>query len=53
VRVGKRVEGGRTFTELRVLSTSERASELAAMLAGEGAGHEAQAAAAALLRSVQ
>ena len=51
VLVGKRVEAGRTFTVARHLSDAERASELAAMLAGEGAGQEAQAAAQALLRS--
>jgi DNA repair protein RecN (Recombination protein N) len=51
LHVGKRVEGGRTYTEARVLSAEERATELAAMLAGEGAGGEAQAAAEALLRA--
>ncbi|MEP6680357.1 MAG: DNA repair protein RecN [Chloroflexota bacterium] len=51
VLVGKRVEAGRTFTLARQLSEPERATELAAMLAGEGAGEEAQAAAQALLRS--
>ncbi len=51
VLVGKRVEAGRTFTIARQLSEPERATELAAMLAGEGAGEEAQAAAQALLRS--
>jgi DNA repair protein RecN (Recombination protein N) len=51
LHVGKRVDGGRTYTEARVLSAEERATELAAMLAGEGAGGEAQAAAAALLRA--
>ena len=49
--VGKRVAEGRTTTEARLLSPAERAGELAAMLAGEGAGEEAQAAAEALLRS--
>jgi DNA repair protein RecN (Recombination protein N) len=49
--VGKRVVDGRTTTEARLLSPTERAGELAAMLAGEGAGDEAQAAAEALLRS--
>lgn len=48
--VGKRVEGERTSTEVRVLDAGGRAAELAAMLAGEGAGDEAHAAAAALLR---
>jgi DNA repair ATPase RecN len=36
---------------VRTLDSDERARELAAMLAGEGAGDEAQAAAEALLRS--
>jgi DNA repair protein RecN (Recombination protein N) len=49
--VGKRVVDGRTTTEARLLSPAQRAGELAAMLAGEGAGEEAQAAAEALLRS--
>ena len=51
VVVGKRVAGGRTTTEARVLGPDERARELAAMLGGEDAGEEAQAAAEALLRS--
>jgi DNA repair protein RecN (Recombination protein N) len=51
VLVGKRVDGGRTFTVAHRLSDDERATELAAMLAGEGAGDEAQAAAQALLRT--
>jgi DNA repair protein RecN (Recombination protein N) len=51
VLVGKRVDAGRTFTVARRLSDDERAIELAAMLAGEGAGDEAQAAAQALLRT--
>jgi DNA repair protein RecN (Recombination protein N) len=51
VHVGKRVEGGRTVAEARLLDGQERAAELAAMLAGEGAGSEAQAAAEALLRT--
>jgi DNA repair protein RecN (Recombination protein N) len=51
VLVGKRVDAGRTFTATRRLSDEERATELAAMLAGEGAGDEAQAAAQALLRT--
>ncbi len=53
VHVGKRVEGGRTHTELRTLRGPERTRELAAMLAGAGAGDEAQAAAEALLRSAR
>jgi DNA repair protein RecN (Recombination protein N) len=48
--VGKRVAHGRTLTEVRVLDADARSAELAAMLAGEGAGDEAHAAAAALLR---
>jgi DNA repair protein RecN (Recombination protein N) len=48
--VGKRVEGERTTTEVRVLDGAARAAELAAMLAGEGAGNEARSAAEALLR---
>jgi DNA repair protein RecN (Recombination protein N) len=51
LHVGKRVEDGRTFTEARVLTGDMRAAELAAMLAGEGAGDEALATAEALLRS--
>jgi DNA repair protein RecN (Recombination protein N) len=51
VHVGKRVEGGRTVAEARELDAAERATELAAMLAGEGAGSEAHAAAEALLRA--
>ena len=50
VVVGKRVEGARTTTEVRVLAGHERAAELAAMLTGEGAGAEAHATAEALLR---
>lgn len=52
LHVGKRVDGGRTHTELRALTGDERARELAAMLGG-GAGGEAQAAAAALLRAAK
>ena len=48
--VGKRVGGERTATEVRVLDADGRAAELAAMLAGEGAGDEARSAAEALLR---
>ncbi len=51
LHVGKRVDGGRTYTEARALSGAARAEELAAMLAGEGAGEEARATAEALLRS--
>jgi DNA repair protein RecN (Recombination protein N) len=48
--IGKRVAGGRTTTDVRVLSHDERAVELAAMLGGGGSGDEAHAAAEALLR---
>jgi DNA repair protein RecN (Recombination protein N) len=51
VHVGKSVDGGRTVAEARLLDGEARAAELAAMLAGEGAGSEARAAAEALLRS--
>jgi DNA repair protein RecN (Recombination protein N) len=47
---GKRVVDGRTATEARHVTEDDRASELAAMLAGEAAGEEARAAAEALLR---
>jgi DNA repair protein RecN (Recombination protein N) len=53
VVVGKRVAGGRTTTEARVLGPEERTRELAAMLGGEAAGDEARAAAEALLRAAQ
>jgi DNA repair protein RecN (Recombination protein N) len=48
--VGKRVTDGRTVTTVALLDQDERASELAAMLAGEDAGDEARATAEALLR---
>ena len=51
--VGKRTQDGRTGTEARLLGPDERTAELAAMLAGEGAGDEAQAAAEALLRAAR
>ena len=51
VHVGKRVVDGRTIAEATVLDANGRSRELAAMLAGEGAGDEARAAADALLRS--
>ena len=51
VVVGKHTTDGRTVTEARELAPEERAVELAAMLAGEGAGDEAHAAAEALLRA--
>ncbi len=53
VVVGKRVAGGRTTTEARLLGADERARELAAMLGGEAAGDEAHAAAEALLRAAR
>lgn len=53
VVIGKRVTDGRTVTEARVLGADERAAELAAMLAGEGAADEARAAAEALLRAAR
>ncbi|CAN5236119.1 DNA repair protein RecN [soil metagenome] len=49
--VGKQVVDGRTTTVARLLASAERSSELAAMLAGKGAGDEAHAAAEALLRA--
>jgi len=51
LHVGKEVVDGRTVATVRTLDGDDRARELAAMLAGEGAGDEAQAAAEALLRS--
>ena len=51
--IGKRVAGGRTTTEARLLSHDERAAELAAMLGGDAAGDEARAAADALLRAAR
>lgn len=51
IRVGKRVSEGRTTTEAVELTPEQRRAELAAMLAGEGAGDEARAAAEALLRA--
>jgi DNA repair protein RecN (Recombination protein N) len=51
IHVGKRVEEGRTYTEARLLEGDQRADELAAMLAGEGATEEARSTAEALLRS--
>jgi DNA repair protein RecN (Recombination protein N) len=53
LHVGKRVEDGRTHTDVRELTEDDRRGELAAMLGGEGAGEEAQAAAEALLRSAR
>lgn len=49
--IGKRLDAGRTTTEVRRVADDDRAAELAAMLAGEDAGSEAHAAADALLRS--
>jgi DNA repair protein RecN (Recombination protein N) len=51
VHVGKRLVDGRTVADATVLEADARAVELAAMLAGEGAGDEARAAADALLRA--
>jgi DNA repair protein RecN (Recombination protein N) len=51
VHVGKRVVEGRTVADVSLLDGAARATELAAMLAGEGAGNEARAAADALLRA--
>jgi len=51
VHIGKRTREGRTVADARVLNAEERGAELAAMLAGEGAGDEARAAADALLRA--
>lgn len=53
LRVSKRANGGRTITEVRALSDAERVDELAAMLAGEGAGSGAQAAAEELLTNAR
>ena len=47
--VSKREEGGRTITQVRRLSDAERVAELASMLAGDGAGSGADAAARELL----
>ena len=51
LHVGKRVIDGRTVAEVELLDAAGRRRELAAMLAGEAAGVEAQAAADALLRA--
>jgi DNA repair protein RecN (Recombination protein N) len=51
VHIGKRTLHGRTMAEARLLDAAGRGAELAAMLAGEGAGEEARAAADALLRA--
>jgi DNA repair protein RecN (Recombination protein N) len=51
VHIGKRVADGRTVADATVLDAEGRSRELAAMLAGEGAGDEARAAADALLRA--
>jgi DNA repair protein RecN (Recombination protein N) len=51
VHIGKRTADGRTVADATVLDTDQRGAELAAMLAGEGAGQEARAAADALLRA--
>ena len=49
LHVAKREEAGRTITEVRRLSDAERVVELASMLAGDGAGSGAEAAARELL----
>jgi DNA repair protein RecN (Recombination protein N) len=49
IHVGKRTVDGRTMAEATLLDADGRSRELAAMLAGEGAGDEARAAADALL----
>jgi len=49
LHVSKREEGGRTITQVRRLSNAERVAELASMLAGDGAGSGAEAAARELL----
>ena len=51
VHIGKRTVDGRTVAEATTLDADGRGQELAAMLAGEGAGEEARAAADALLRA--
>ncbi len=51
LHIGKRVVDGRTLADATLLDADGRRTELAAMLAGEGAGSEAQAAAEALLRA--
>jgi DNA repair protein RecN (Recombination protein N) len=53
LHVGKRVEAGRTHTEVRALDGEERTAELAAMLGGAEPGDEARAAAEALLRTAR
>ena len=53
LHVSKRESGGRTITEVRALSGAERVDEIAAMLAGEGAGSGAQAAAEELLSNAR
>ena len=49
LQVRKREEGGRTITEVRRLTGEDRVRELASMLAGDGAGSGAEAAAQELL----
>jgi DNA repair protein RecN (Recombination protein N) len=51
LHVGKRVAEGRTVAAATLLDADGRARELTAMLAGDGAGDEARAAAEALLTS--
>jgi DNA repair protein RecN (Recombination protein N) len=49
--VGKRVEGDRTVSEVRVLSKSERTEEIARMLGGLRVTERTRAAAAEMMRS--
>ena len=51
LHIGKQVVDGRTLADATLLDAAGRRRELAAMLAGEAAGAEAQAAADALLRA--
>ncbi|MBU6256189.1 MAG: AAA family ATPase [Chloroflexi bacterium] len=53
LRVSKHEVDGRTVTQVRRLSDDERVTELAAMLAGDGAGSGAAAAAAELLANAK
>lgn len=53
LRVSKREVDGRTLTQVQRLTDEERVAELAAMLAGEGAGSGATAAAKELLANAQ
>jgi DNA repair protein RecN (Recombination protein N) len=53
LRVSKREVDGRTLTQVQRLTDEERVTELAAMLAGEGAGSGATAAANELLANAR